>query len=177
MNKSSKEIHVTNNDFLLHSLSKDIYTQNDFVCECSRSDIKQNWIVCLPLLSPAYLVCGKVHVFSHVCLFPVGEGDPVMPSVRHRSHGTPSLPWTCSSLLTWNHTPGPVQICSLGNHRPALLSLPHGKPTPPFPGISHLSPSSRSARGQKFGLDFTIYTSTKRFSLEITQTETLYLLQ
>ena len=48
------------------------------------------------------------NVFSHVCLFPVGEGDPVMPLVRHRSHGTPSLPGTCSNLFTWEPPPSPL---------------------------------------------------------------------
>ena len=181
MNKSSKEIHVTNNDFLLHSLSQDIYTQNDFVCECSRSDIKQNWIVCLPLLSPAYLVCGKV-MFS------------VMSVCSQWGRGIPWCHRSGTGHMGPPPYPGPVQVCSLGITPPDLFKFVHlgttAQPSypyhmgnqprhflPTYTGISHLSPSSRSARGQKFGLDFTIYTSTKRFSLEITQTETLYLLQ
>ena len=86
--------------------------------------------------------------------------------------------------------PGPVQVCSLGITPPDLFKFVHlgttAQPSypyhmgnqprhflPTYTGISHLSPSSRSARGQKFGLDFTIYTSTKRFSLEITNRNTV----
>ena len=60
-------------------------------------------------LPPAYVVCGKVIVFSHVCLSVHKVGTHVTTT-----HVTPLITWTFSNMFTWD--PLPYTLWGPPNH-------------------------------------------------------------
>ena len=123
MNKSSKEFRVTTNNFLYHSLSKDIYTQNDIACECSRYDIKTKLNRMFTIIIARIPSLREGNVFSRVSLFTVRDG------VSHDAIG--------QSQVIWGPPPPTLdlfkQACSLGIRLSDLFKCVHlGTPVQPY---------------------------------------------
>ena len=126
MNKSSKEFRVTTNYFLYHSLSKDIYTQNDIACECSRYDIKTKLNRMFIIIIARIPSLREGNVFSRVSLFTVRDG------VSHDAIGQSQVIWgppprTCSSKLVHLGSGSPTYSIVFTWEPPSSPTIP----TPP----------------------------------------------